>query len=72
VFVEDASALVAVDPLLDASVHPSALHTKFHVLACEALLLPAICVDAPVTVIVPSAVAPDGIEPSVVELESAA
>jgi hypothetical protein len=39
--------------LLEASLHPSELHTKFHVLGCGELLLPAVPAT-PAKVVVPS------------------
>lgn len=54
VSVEEAPVLVA-EASLEASVHPSELHTKFHVLGCVELLLPAVPATVPVRDIVPSA-----------------
>jgi hypothetical protein len=53
--VEDALELLAVVSLLEASVHPSELHTKFHVLGWGELLLPAVPATVPARVVVPSA-----------------
>jgi hypothetical protein len=58
--------------LLEASLHPSELHTKFHVLGCGELLLPAVPANVPVRVIVPSGDSLPGAEPWVdAEIEDA-
>jgi hypothetical protein len=48
--------------LPEASLHPSELHTKFHVLGCGELLLPAVPAT-PAKVVVPSAESLPGVEP---------
>jgi hypothetical protein len=60
--VEDALELLAVVSLLEASLHPSELHTKFHVLGCGELLLPAVPAT-PARVVVPSEDSLPGDEP---------
>jgi hypothetical protein len=60
--VEDALELLAVVSLPEASLHPSELHTKFHVLGCGELLLPAVPAT-PAKVVVPSAESLPGVEP---------
>jgi hypothetical protein len=60
--VEDALELLAVVSLLEASLHPSELQTKFHVLGCGELLLPAVPAT-PANVVVPSAEPLPGVEP---------
>jgi hypothetical protein len=52
--VEEVSWLTAVASFFEARVHPSELHTKFHVLGCAELSLPTVPAIVPVSDIEPS------------------